>query len=259
MISPSKSCTCTNQIRQSEPSWHGTACAWKKHARRRDSGFYGFADRSVEQARLRTGFQPGHRKRNAPPGRAQQFAIMQLDLDRFKEISDNFGHAAGDAMLEARCRVLRQETRSDDSIARIGGDEFLVLLPGLQAKQRCINWVAVSSRRSNNRSGTKSTFVAPRPVLARSCPTAIRKSPPSRSWPMLTKRSMPPSVTDAPAFACTNRGSAMFEALGRFEARRSCNRVADRSWSISCGLIAPFRLARHPPINSLPTNVPAAS
>ncbi len=72
--------------------------------------------------------------RNAPPERAQQFAIMQLDLDRFKDINDNFGHAAGDAVLKRVAEVLRQETRADDSIARIGGDEFLVLLPGLQAK-----------------------------------------------------------------------------------------------------------------------------
>ena len=72
--------------------------------------------------------------RNAPPERAQQFAIMQLDLDRFKDINDTFGHAAGDAVLKRVAEVLRQETRADDSIARIGGDEFLVLLPGLQAK-----------------------------------------------------------------------------------------------------------------------------
>jgi len=72
--------------------------------------------------------------RNAPPERAQQFAMMQLDLDRFKDINDNFGHAAGDAVLKRVAEVLRQETRAEDSIARIGGDEFIILLPRLQAK-----------------------------------------------------------------------------------------------------------------------------
>lgn len=71
--------------------------------------------------------------RNAPAERAQEFAILQLDLDRFKDVNDSFGHAAGDAVLRRVAEVLQQETRADDRIARIGGDEFLVLLPGLRS------------------------------------------------------------------------------------------------------------------------------
>ncbi|MFD1795717.1 GGDEF domain-containing protein [Paracoccus aurantiacus] len=72
--------------------------------------------------------------RRAQSDPAQEFAVMQLDLDWFKDVNDRFGHAAGDAVLRRIAEVLRQETRSDDCIARIGGDEFLILLPELTSE-----------------------------------------------------------------------------------------------------------------------------
>ncbi|WP_321379331.1 EAL domain-containing protein [Rhizobium sp.] len=60
-------------------------------------------------------------------GRAR-FTILHLDLDRFKEINDTLGHAAGDAMLVNAAKVLERHVRSPDLVARIGGDEFVVLL-----------------------------------------------------------------------------------------------------------------------------------
>ncbi|EPE99431.1 bifunctional diguanylate cyclase/phosphodiesterase [Rhizobium grahamii] len=57
----------------------------------------------------------------------QKFAILHIDLDRFKEINDTLGHAAGDAMLIHASRVLSSNLRRDDLVARIGGDEFVIL------------------------------------------------------------------------------------------------------------------------------------
>jgi diguanylate cyclase (GGDEF)-like protein len=55
------------------------------------------------------------------------FALMCLDLDRFKAVNDTHGHAAGDAVLREAARRLRAATRHDDFIARLGGDEFVII------------------------------------------------------------------------------------------------------------------------------------
>ena len=57
----------------------------------------------------------------------ESFACMHLDLDYFKSINDTFGHAAGDHVLQVVARILVDETRAQDTVARVGGDEFVLL------------------------------------------------------------------------------------------------------------------------------------
>lgn len=57
------------------------------------------------------------------------FAVMVIDIDRFKSVNDRWGHAAGDAVLVAVAQRLSDNLRGSDLVARIGGEEFLVALP----------------------------------------------------------------------------------------------------------------------------------
>jgi diguanylate cyclase (GGDEF)-like protein len=64
-----------------------------------------------------------------------QGSVLVLDVDRFKDVNDSLGHAAGDELLADIGRVLRERLRETDVVARLGGDEFTVLLPQASEEQ----------------------------------------------------------------------------------------------------------------------------
>lgn len=66
------------------------------------------------------------------------FALMHLDLDYFKSVNDTLGHAAGDTVLQKVAEVLSEETRGDDMVARVGGDEFILVFNKLVDHERLL-------------------------------------------------------------------------------------------------------------------------
>lgn len=86
----------------------------------RTDGLTGLANRSTFTARLWQAFAAAQRG-------ALGFAILYLDLDKFKPVNDTFGHAVGDLLLQQVAQRLKICTRDSDLVARLGGDEFAVL------------------------------------------------------------------------------------------------------------------------------------
>jgi diguanylate cyclase (GGDEF)-like protein/PAS domain S-box-containing protein len=66
-------------------------------------------------------------------------AVVFVDLDDFKSVNDQYGHATGDAILIAASRRMRAGLRSEDHVGRIGGDEFLVICPKVPSHQHAID------------------------------------------------------------------------------------------------------------------------
>jgi GGDEF domain-containing protein len=114
----------------------------------------------------------------------QGFSVATVGLDGFKKVNDGLGHPVGDAVLRMAAARLRKTLRDSDTLARVGGDEFVAVLPGTSPKPRS-SWSPGAcwrpcSRRSKS-TATRSTW-APR-----SASRSIRSMPRTKCgwwrWP----------------------------------------------------------------------------
>ncbi len=63
-----------------------------------------------------------------------ELSCIMVDLDHFKSVNDNFGHATGDEVIKLLAEILKMNTRKDDLVGRYGGEEFCLVLPGMSAE-----------------------------------------------------------------------------------------------------------------------------
>ncbi|MDD2056157.1 diguanylate cyclase [Pseudomonas sp. GD03860] len=88
----------------------------------------GIHNRRYFQERLKAELERAHRDQ-------QDLAVIMLDIDHFKRINDQFGHAVGDHVLRSLCQRINHRLRRTDVFCRLGGEEFMVLCPGSNVDQ----------------------------------------------------------------------------------------------------------------------------
>jgi diguanylate cyclase (GGDEF)-like protein/PAS domain S-box-containing protein len=93
----------------------------------------GLPNRVMFQELLRNAIRSANRYKD------HHFAVLFIDLDRFKTINDTFGHNAGDRLLVAVANRLREPLRESDIVARLGGDEFVVLLNRISERSKALH------------------------------------------------------------------------------------------------------------------------
>jgi diguanylate cyclase (GGDEF)-like protein/PAS domain S-box-containing protein len=111
--------------------------AWLQHIARHDT-LTDLPNRELFHDRLQASLRWAERNPTL-------LALLYLDLDKFKQVNDSLGHPVGDLLLQEVARRLKQCVRESDTIGRVGGDEFLVLLNGI-SRSECASQVAEKIR-----------------------------------------------------------------------------------------------------------------
>ena len=87
----------------------------------------GLPNRQLGQDRLQHALDVAHRQHTL-------LAVLYLDLDKFKYVNDTYGYTVGDLLLKSVARRLRERLRAADTLCHLSGDEFLIVMPDLQAE-----------------------------------------------------------------------------------------------------------------------------
>ena len=100
---------------------------WLQHAARHDP-LTDLPNRSLIRDRMTTALARARRDRTG-------LSLLYLDLDMFKQVNDSFGHGVGDSLLQEVAHRLKRCVRESDTVGRMGGDEFVVLLASIQSPE----------------------------------------------------------------------------------------------------------------------------
>jgi diguanylate cyclase (GGDEF)-like protein len=109
---------------------------------------------------------------------AQPFAVLMIDVDNFKQINDEYGHIAGDQVLARLAQACREYARPDDIVGRYGGDEFMIMAPGISS----LRAIALADQLTGPAPGASGRD---RPLPPYSVSIGIAECPPGRDLSML--------------------------------------------------------------------------